>query len=1582
MKLTSIPRWKKALGMSIKMLTLGLVLYSENSIAQTPAISSFSDYFGVPGSTVTIVGVNFNSTANQNVVYFGGVRASVVSGGATSLVVNVPNGACYGPITLVDTVSHKAAMSSAMNSPEFDTGCLKTDSIHFQAKVDFSCLGTTSTQPYSVAVGDLDNDGKPDVIVGNQNFRAVSFFRNTSSLGSISSASLAYQTGDSLGTIGDVRNIKLADLDGDGKLDLIVTISNSVYVQLFRNTSTGPGNIRFASPRTVRMSTNTSGPQLYETVVADFDGDGKLDIATVKQGDDSVAVSLNQMTAPPTPRATAAFTGTAFGSYTSYHVGSQPWSLACADLDGDGKPDMVTSDFGGSSISILRNTTSSAGSPSFAAATSLSMPSSLSPFEIQTGDLNKDGKPDLLLAASNLSSNAGSLVVFKNTSSSGTVSFAGSSTFSTSNDLASGISIADLNGDRFPDVVISNNYSSNVAVFKNLSTSSTLNFGLHATLTSGNGPIGLQLADLDGDDVNDLVLANHGSGSSEISVYKNKPSVKSDTISGAYTLCTTGSTTTTYVNSFTGGEWTVTDGTIAAIDPSTGVLVALATGDDTVVYTRICGLDTIVLTHPVSILAGPSSSGVISGPSAVCVSNTITLSETVTGGSWGVTSATSAYASISSTGDVTGTSIGTAQIYYTISNACGSRISYRNVNVTAAAGTISGPTTMCTGVGTALSVSSYGGTWTSSNTAIATVHPSSGVVTGASAGSATITYTAPGGCYATHSVTIITSPVGISGSVSVCLHGTTTLSDATLGGTWSASNPSISTIDPTSGDVTGDAIGADTIYYTVGSCTTFIRFTVNDNPADITGAPSVCAGNNITISDATAPGTWTSSTPSVATVTSTGSAAGLLHGISYGTTTITYTVTGTGCTTTRSFSVDSLPSAITGPAAVCVGSRITLANSSASTGTWSSSTTSVGTVSGVGAVTGVSAGTTNIIYTFSLTGCSVSRTITVNPLPANISGNAPICPRSSETLTNATSGGFWTVGDSTRGRINISTGVFTAIATGTETVTYTLYATGCAKTSTITVKPTPAAIVGSDTICNGVRTTYYESSTGGYFVSSDTFSLKIDSATGAARAVAPGIDTIKYLDTTTNRCSVIFPVYVAPILTPSVTMTLSTGSNDVCDSLEVLYTANPVNGGSAPTYVWTVNGLRTGTGQTFHYFPANGDIVKVVMTSNYRCTSVTTASTQTTMIVHPLVIPTVHLVTSTGSDTVCTGVRTMIVPEMTYSGTSPSFVWQVNGVTVWYGTTWSYYPTDSDIVKVTMTSNVRCPQRTVVSDSFMLRVSDYLTPDVTIIGPDTACTGYPVHYRAVPTNGGMHPTYRWIVNGSVVGTSDTFSYVPFNGDNIACAIESSFPCLTVPSVTCTPKTITVLPVPVPRAWITVDPGWIVDTATWCSFTCHVANVGNNRPIYTWFKNGMPLPRGVWDSLYQSATINDGDSIQCRVTNPDYCDGITCFAYQVMWVGHNLSTQQIADASIRAQLMPNPNNGSFSLHAEFAKLRNEDIQLSVTNVLGQVVYNENVELNSGALDTKLNLGSQLASGVYVLTINSGDAAYKIRFEVQK
>jgi len=306
------------------------------------------------------------------------------------------------------------------------------------------------------------------------------------------------------------------------------------------------------------------------------------------------------------------------------------------------------------------------------------------------------------------------------------------------------------------------------------------------------------------------------------------------------------------------------------------------------------GEDTAIMMITVTISPLPAT-GTISGPGSLCPGDTATCTETVPGGIW--TSSNMSVATIGTTGLITALSAGTDSIIYTESFSCGLANVVHPLTVNVVPSVIAGSGVVCTTSTDTLNDATAGGTWLSSNPAIASVGSASGVVSGIAAGSTEITYTLPGGCYAATSVIIDATPSAgsITGAGSLCAGATTALTDTTSSGTWTSSS-ALATV--AGGLVTAVSAGTDTILYSVsnicGTNTAEKIITINPTPAVATigGTTTLTAGSTTLLTDAAPGGSWTSSSTLVATIDTTG----LVTGLTAGTTIITYTLTNTfGC---------------------------------------------------------------------------------------------------------------------------------------------------------------------------------------------------------------------------------------------------------------------------------------------------------------------------------------------------------------------------------------------------------------------------------------------------------------------------------------------------------------------------------------------------------------------------------------------------------------------------------------------------------------------------------------------------------------
>lgn len=628
-------------------------------------------------------------------------------------------------------------------------------------------------------------------------------------------------------------------------------------------------------------------------------------------------------------------------------------------------------------------------------------------------------------------------------------------------------------------------------------------------------------------------------------------------ITGIFAACVS-ATAALSDNGSPGGKWASSDTVTAVIDSTTGIFTGRAAGTATISYTLPTGCATV---KNVTINPLPAT---ITGQSNVCVSATITLSDSVSGGTWA--SSNTSVATISTARVVAGKAPGTATITYKLATGC---LATKIITVNPLPSAISGNVPLCAGSNATLSNSLPGGSWSSSNTGVATIGNISGACIGISAGTATISYTpaAGAGCIAVTTVTVMVQPSAIKGTLSVCNGLSTALSDSVTGGLWSSSATVLS-VGAASGIVKGIAPGSGIATYTLGSCTVTASVIVDPLPAAVT-APSlaVCAGLTITLSDADAGGSWSSS----ATILSVGSSSGIVNGVSTGTATVTYMLS-SGCIATTNVTVNPLPAPITGKDSVCKDLKILLSDASTG-GTWTSANVSVATIGSVsGIATGVSAGTTAITYSLP-TGCITAAVLRVNPTPATIAAATfSVCPGLNITLSDADAGGIWTSTNTSVATIGSASGIVAGISPGTANIYYTL-PTGCTINTMVQTYPFPAAISGPSRVCEGLTIPLSDASGAGSWISDATTVATIGSTSGIVTGIIKGTTTITYT-LAANGCFMTTTVTVDP--TPATI----TGGTDVCEGA-VLLLSDPDRGGSWTTSstaitIGSITGIVTG----------------------------------------------------------------------------------------------------------------------------------------------------------------------------------------------------------------------------------------------------------------------------------------------------------------------------------------------------------------------------------------------------------------------
>lgn len=482
-------------------LLLAVLAGNNFARAAAPAISSFSPLSGPVGTQVTITGSDFSASPDENTVFFGSIKAEIISTPSTTqLTVKVPAGATYHQIRVLTNGLRAASTLYFTVTSTFNCALTRHS---FDEKIDFaSDIGKTN---YAIVSGDINNDGKIDMAVTNLIGSSVTVYQNTSTATAVQ---FSKSTIDIDGGV-NPTTVLLEDLDGDQKPELIVSNNSDTIISVYRNISS-IGTILFGSKAEVALPKGYTAKKIN---VADLDLDGKPDIIAAHNSKTAISVIRNMSSA------VGDFT---FDQPVTYNLPENPEAITATDLNADRLPEIIVTFGGNGALVIFTNKGSLNGfNPQSFYPTNTLNTFGIGANAVQLADFNGDHLLDI--AVVNYGSNVTdrsitvceNITLLEGVKGTPVVAFANGIKY-TVPDKVTDLAIADFNGDGLADIAACIEQANSAALYLNTLANGgkidAASFTAPVSFPVGTWPRSITTADFNGDGNADLALANASEG--------------------------------------------------------------------------------------------------------------------------------------------------------------------------------------------------------------------------------------------------------------------------------------------------------------------------------------------------------------------------------------------------------------------------------------------------------------------------------------------------------------------------------------------------------------------------------------------------------------------------------------------------------------------------------------------------------------------------------------------------------------------------------------------------------------------------------------------------------------------------------------------------------------------------------------------------------------------------------------------------------------------------------------------------------------------------------------------------------------
>jgi gliding motility-associated-like protein len=419
------------------------------SLAQRPVLFSADRSSAAMQQLVTLRGNDLGSNPSQVNVFFGGVKGEIKSVSQHLILVKTPAGATFAPIQVTNLSNGLTGYLPGQFFINY-SGDHGINATTFSTQTDFQAQSGL----YDLCVCDFNDDRKPDVATASSTSNIITLFKNSSTPGTVTLTPQDFMI--------NARTLhsRCGDLNGDGRSDIVLTeASDGDRVFVLKNN----GNFSF-SLQSMRLT----------------------------------GIKVKQ--------------------------------ISIRDLDLDGKPEIIVTNTGGNVLTVLPNT-STGSTISFSAPRPLPIPGASSTDALAVGDLNDDGRPEIITSQYQADSENKLFIAVNR----GALSFDEFKVMPV-NRAVSSIRIADIDADEKPDIIIARLTGSDVSVYLNNSAQS-ISFKDPLFFATETLPVGMDFGDFDGDGKPDIAV---GSIAKSISILNNNaPATGQGALSAAVKVGTT-----------------------------------------------------------------------------------------------------------------------------------------------------------------------------------------------------------------------------------------------------------------------------------------------------------------------------------------------------------------------------------------------------------------------------------------------------------------------------------------------------------------------------------------------------------------------------------------------------------------------------------------------------------------------------------------------------------------------------------------------------------------------------------------------------------------------------------------------------------------------------------------------------------------------------------------------------------------------------------------------------------------------------------------------------------------------------------